>query len=110
MPTTPPHPAGTRHPRPRLAVAETIDLLRKVLLPTDLTGAACTGTAPLFDRDPLPGETAHQRDARHRRAAALCTTCPVLDECRNQATALKRHGRRGMLWPTPAPTHRHEAA
>ncbi|WP_068379671.1 WhiB family transcriptional regulator [Rhodococcus sp. EPR-157] len=49
-----------------------------------LNGAACIGHANLFD-PPGDGEPGTAVDARHRAAARLCWTCPVLDECRTWA-------------------------
>lgn len=51
----------------------------------ELSGAACTGLAPLFD-DELPGESDEQREARHRDAAGICHRCPVQARCRVAAT------------------------
>nr|WP_176458763.1 WhiB family transcriptional regulator [Rhodococcus sp. 15-649-1-2] len=46
-----------------------------------LDGAACIGHADLFD-PPGEGESRPSADARHRAAARVCWTCPVLDACR----------------------------
>lgn len=49
-----------------------------------LDGAACIGHAELFD-PPGDGETRTAADARHRAAARVCWTCPVIDTCRDWA-------------------------
>lgn len=50
-----------------------------------LDGAACIGHAELFD-PPGHGEPTIAVDTRHRAAAKLCWTCPVLDQCRDWGT------------------------
>lgn len=54
------------------------------LVDPTLSGAACTGRAPLFD-DEIDGETEEQREARHYVAASICRSCPVQPECRAAA-------------------------
>jgi len=50
-----------------------------------LTGARCTGRAPLFDAE-LPDETTENRSARLAWARQQCTRCPVQSACRTAAT------------------------
>lgn len=49
-----------------------------------LTGAACTGRAPLFDAE-LEEESAENRSSRLGAAARICSGCPVLSACRTAA-------------------------
>ncbi len=57
-------------------------LLLAALAPAEgMTGAACTGLAPLFDAE-LDGETSADRTARHERATDVCEGCRVLNLCR----------------------------
>lgn len=49
-----------------------------------LTGAACTGRAPLFDAE-LEEESAENRSSRLAAAARLCRGCPVRSACRTAA-------------------------
>ncbi|WP_432793978.1 WhiB family transcriptional regulator [Rhodococcus ruber] len=49
-----------------------------------LTGAACTGRAPLFDAE-LEEESAENRSSRLAAAARICSGCPVLSACRTAA-------------------------
>lgn len=59
-----------------------------------LDGAACTGSA-LFDEAAV-GQPAEETRARHRRAAALCSTCPVIESCRALAADLEPRDRSGV--------------
>ncbi|MEV6660626.1 WhiB family transcriptional regulator [Nocardia fluminea] len=64
-------------------------------LPADLadprlTGAACVGHAALFDAE-HDDEPRQDRDARHRDAADICESCPVLAACHTVAAELGTH-------------------
>ncbi|GGL09706.1 WhiB family transcriptional regulator [Nocardia jinanensis] len=58
------------------------------LIDQRLTGAACAGRAPLFDTDPVPGETDAAREARYAPALKICRRCPVQDQCATAAAEL----------------------
>ncbi|QDC16073.1 WhiB family transcriptional regulator [Rhodococcus ruber] len=49
-----------------------------------LTGAACTGRAPMFDAE-LEEESIENRSSRLAAAARICRGCPVLSACRTAA-------------------------
>ncbi|AWG98710.1 WhiB family transcriptional regulator [Rhodococcus ruber] len=59
-----------------------------------LTGAACTGRAPLFDAE-LEEESAENRSSRLAAAARICRGCPVLSACR---TAAREQDRPTGMW------------
>ena len=69
-----------------------VDLLEAILRDTaDLSGAACVGSAELFD-PPAPYEDAADTRYRHANAEALCHRCPVLDRCRDWAAQRRTDG------------------
>ncbi|CAM5344231.1 WhiB family transcriptional regulator [Corynebacterium variabile] len=70
-------------------------LTAAVLDGPDLTGAACTGHAPLFD-EPGPREPPEAVDARMDAARAMCTICPVIARCATVADGLTDYQRAGM--------------
>ncbi len=61
--------------------APVLSLLAALAPAEGMTGAACTGLAPLLDTD-VDGETSVDRAARHDRARAVCAGCRVLEVCR----------------------------
>ena len=65
-----------RYPKPPAVV----ELLAR-LADDRLVGAACTGLAPLFDVDELPGENDEQRAERIADSAQVCGNCPVRKTC-----------------------------
>ena len=70
----------------------------------DLTGAACTGMAPLFDEH-LDGETHEDTQARMVAARAVCARCPILATCRGAADGMDETLKAGM-WAGDAYEHR----
>ncbi|MFZ3395634.1 WhiB family transcriptional regulator [Rhodococcus sp. 7Tela_A2] len=54
------------------------------LIDSRLSGAKCSGHAPLFD-DELPNETSEHRSQRLAWAAHQCRACPVQSACRTAA-------------------------
>ena len=63
------------------------EMLREVLTPPQFDGAACKGQHRLYDRA-LDG-----CELARREALALCSSCAVLDRCREWHAALPRGGR-----------------
>lgn len=61
--------------------------------------AACRTNPALFD-DSVGQETKQDRAARHRQAAALCATCPVLIQCHKDITVGDEGIRAGKLLAT----------
>ena len=58
------------------------------LIDSRLSGAKCSGHAPLFD-DELPNETSEHCSQRLTWAAHQCRACPVQSACRTAATELE---------------------
>lgn len=83
-------------------------LTRAVLDGPDLTGAACTGRAPLFDEQD-PWETPEAYTARMDTARAVCRTCPVREKCAAVAAGLTDHQRAGV-WAGDVLEHRETRA
>jgi len=52
-----------------------------LLFGPNLPGAACAGSAPRWDLDPLPDETPDEREARLHAAATECRRCPARAAC-----------------------------
>lgn len=50
----------------------------------------CAGRTELFF--PPPAERPQARAARERRAAEVCTTCTVVEQCRTYARVHREHG------------------
>lgn len=89
--TSPPSVAGLVLSPPERARA----LAAALLDGPDLTGAACTGHAPLFD-EIIEGESAPARHRRTQAAQALCRTCPALDQCAATAEGMDATQRAGV--------------
>lgn len=71
----------------------TLQILKRILagLPK-LSGAACVGRAEIF-APAEPDEPDEHVEYRHRHAAAICSTCPALTECREWADSLPARDR-----------------
>ncbi|NLE82385.1 MAG: hypothetical protein GX610_22975 [Rhodococcus sp.] len=67
-----------------------------------LLGAACVGQHALFD-DRHDGEPAHERDARHRAAVAICADCTVVDNCEH--VYRENTGKVAGVWAGHTRTH-----
>jgi Transcription factor WhiB len=52
--------------------------------------AACHGLTHIFF--PRRSESGTQRDAREAKAIAVCATCPVIEQCKQQRPAEVEHG------------------
>ena len=88
----PPRPLGAR------AVAwhrRQDDRAGELATDPDLTRAACKGMDPLHDLG-LHGEPLEAQQERHRRAIAVCRSCPVSAACAAVAEALPAPLRRGV--------------
>lgn len=83
-----------------------LPMLRRARL-TDprLSDAACSGKAPMFDTDPLPGETPTDTTNRHAAAIQICHQCPVLASCRTVAAELGDDGTATLWAATTPPVH-----
>ncbi|YCN53424.1 WhiB family transcriptional regulator [Rhodococcus erythropolis] len=79
-----PSPTPPARRKPNRAKFPPIPSPLLALVDPTLSGAACTGRAPLFDDD-IDGESVEHREARHHTAAAICRHCPVQPQCRAAA-------------------------
>ena len=80
-----------------------VPLLEAILTGTaDLSGAACAGSAELFDAAE-PGEAPDEVAYRHRAAVTLCeTACPALKRCQQWAATTTIPGVAAGRIPEPA--------
>ena len=67
-----------------------------------LTGAACSGRAPMFDAE-LEEESIENRSSRLGAAARICSGCPVQAGCAVVATEAGRHAEGVWAGRIPAP-------
>ncbi|WP_232717397.1 WhiB family transcriptional regulator [Gordonia metallireducens] len=83
-----------------------VALLTEILRGTaSLSGAACVGSAELFDpRDPHEDAIGGYR--RHFAAAQVCRRCPVIDACREWADGDRKQAQSVTAGRVPKPPGR----